>query len=148
MKTFIVGVVLFLFALNVQGQWYRSRYGVNSLNELNEEKLSLALQQTENKIKTGQILTGIGVGSGVIGVVLFANNFCIFSCSNRENFLATTGTVLLFGGFSTMTFGIVKWIVNASRKKKVELALVQFNNSAYSGNKKPSQLGLSIKIHF
>ena len=75
-------------------QWHIRNYGAGSLNDLNETQLKFALQQTENKIKTGHILTGIGVGSGLISGVLFVNNFCIFSCSSNENLLATNGTVL------------------------------------------------------
>ena len=148
MKKFIVGIFLFLFALNVQGQWNKRKYDVNHLNELNETQLMVALQHSRNKIKTGQIMTGIGVGCELIGGVLLVNNFCIFSCTRKENFLAVTGSMLFIGGFYTMAFGILKWIVNASRKNKIELALANFNTSSFSGNIESSAYGLSMKIHF
>jgi len=129
-------------------QWHIRNYGAGSLNDLNGTQLKFALQQTENKIKTGHILTGIGVGSGLISGVLFVNNFCIFSCSSNENLLATTGTVLFIGGFFTLTFGVAKWIVNVSRKNNIELALVKFNPAACTEVPQSSAFGLNIKMVF
>jgi len=148
MKKFIVGILLFIFTLNVQGQWYNRQYSVNRLNDLSETQLKLALQQTTKKINTGKILTGIGVGSEIIGGVLIANNFCIFSCSSKENTLVTVGTILFMGGIPTMTYGIVKWITNASRKNKIEFALTELNTPNFQRNLESSTLGLSMKIHF
>jgi len=156
MKKIFIVVLMFLFTLNAPAQWYNRTYGVNQLTELSETQLNLALQQANRNVNTGRILTGAGVGAEVIGIALMYSGFCIFDCSPAEIARANTGAVLFLAGFVCMGVGIPIWVVNAGRRNKLEIALVNLASASYSdmyrvanpGFKQTSAPGLSLKINF
>ena len=141
-----------LFTIIVDAQWYQRQYGVNDINELNEEYLKYSLQKAESNVKTGKILTYTGIGLGTVGLILgvHATSRIItdpFSSWDAELAEVVTGEILLLGGMGTMAVGIPLWSINASRRNKINVALIKFNSSSYLGFKQPSTFGLSITIN-
>ncbi len=156
MKKLSVVALLFLFALNLQAQWYNRTYGVDQLTDLSEKQLNLALQQAERNLRTGRIMTIVGVSAEVVGLSLVYSSFCIFDCTKAELVRGNTGGVLFLAGFITMLVGIPMWAVNGSRRNKIEIALVNLSAMPYpeiphtylAGFNQFSAPGISLKFRF
>ena len=150
MKKILVVVILGLITLSVQGQWYSRSYGVDNINELSEAQLNYALQRAQNNVKAGKILTWSGVGAFSAGLVIVATSFDDFWSYWDEDNLGRylCGSTLLVLGMASTIVGAPIWIVGSSRKKQVEIALLRFNPSTYTGFKQPDQFGLSFSISF
>ncbi|WP_167617979.1 hypothetical protein [Maribellus sediminis] len=154
MKKLLVFSILILFTFSVQAQWYY-KYGVTNVDELTENQLKIALQQTTKRTHVGATLTFIGAGMVIGGVALF-NNATHDNDTGDAIGKGFSGASLYSFGFISMAVGIPIWIVNGNRKSSIELALVKFNTSSYLGNnssenlgfKQPPNLGLSVKINF
>lgn len=114
------------------------------LNEFNQDQLNLALKQSLKTIKTGKILTFVGVGSAAIGFVLTANSARdIITGSDEAENKAVAGEILFFGGCASIAIGVPVWIVGANKKNKVELELVKFNPK---GSASINGIGLIIRF--
>ncbi|WP_163324491.1 hypothetical protein [Draconibacterium mangrovi] len=150
MKKILVVIVLGLMSLSVQGQWYTRSYGVEDINDLSKAQLNYALQRAQANVKAGKILTWSGVGAFSAGLVIVAislDDFWEFWDDDNQNQFVFGSTLMLLGMASTAV-GVPFWIAGASRKKQVEIALLRFNSSAYTGFKQPDQFGLSFTISF
>ena len=150
MKKILVAVILGLVALSVQGQWYSRSYGVDNINELSETQLNYALQRAQANVKIGKILTLSGIGSFSAGLVIVAISLDDFITDWDDDNLGVYvfGSTLMLLGMASTVVGVPFWIAGASRKKQVEIALLRFNPSAYTGFKQPDQFGLSFTISF
>lgn len=149
MKTFLVVLLFGFLAINVQAQWYSRSYGVDSINDLSEVQLNHSLQQAQTNIKTGKILTFTGIGSFALGTVIAASGVNeIWSDDNNSSEKMAAGSVLILIDMGSTAVGVPFWIVGASRKKKVEIALLRFDSSAITSYKQPEPIGLSLKIDF
>lgn len=150
MKTFWVAVILALLVLNVQAQWYSRSFGVNSINDLSEVQLNYSLQRAEANVHTGKILTYSGIGAFTLGTIIAASGVHGFWNGVGDDDLNqyVAGSMLMLLGMGSTAVGIPFWISGAIRKKKVEIALLRFNSSAFTGYRQPEQIGLSLKISF
>lgn len=149
MKTVLMVILLGFLTINVQAQWYSRSFGVDSINDLNEAQLNFLLQRAETNIKTGKILTFTGIGTFAAGTVLAASGVDGFwSDKNNNSEKMVAGSLLILMGMGSTAVGVPFWIVGASRKKKVEIALLRFEPSTVTGFKQPEQIGLSLKINF
>ena len=150
MKTFLLAVVLALVTLSVHGQWYSRSFGVDNINDLNESQLNYSLQRAQANIKAGKILTWSGVGAFSAGLVIAAASFGdMITDWDDDNFgMYVFGGSLMLLGMASTVVGVPFWIVGASRKKQVEIALLRFDSSAYTGFKQANQLGLSLTVRF
>jgi hypothetical protein len=149
MKKFLLLLITGLFAISVQAQWYSRSYGVNSINDLTEAQLNYALQRAEVNVKTGKILTFSGIGAFAIGTVIAAtavDDILTWDDADAGKFVA--GGMLMYLGMGSTAVGIPFWIVGSTRKKKIEVSLLRFNSSAFTGYKQPEQFGLSVKVNF
>jgi len=150
MKKFLVILILGLLVINVQAQWYSRSFGADNINDLSQAQLNYALQRAESNVKIGRILTLSGVGTFTLGTFIAANSFANFLISwdsnNLDQYIA--GGMLMLLGMGATAAGIPVWILGASRKKKVEVALLRFNSSSISNYKLPQQLGLGLKVNF
>lgn len=152
MKIILTGLVLVLLALHSQAQWYSRAYGVDNIYLLDQSQLTYSLQKAESNVKTGKILTLGGMGTGIVGIIISANgmyNWTMKGASSSEFETKTTiGGVLLLAGMGAMAVGIPLWAVNASRRNKIEIALIRFNVSSYTGYRQPDPLGLGLTFRF
>ena len=150
MKKILVVALLGLLTISVQGQWYSRSFGVNSINELNEKQLNYALQRAQSNVKTGKILTYSGIGAFTLGTIIAATGVTGFWDGLDEGDLDqyVAGSMLMLLGMGSTLVGVPFWIVGARRKKQVEIALLRFDSSAYTGFQQPGQFGLSLKIQF
>jgi hypothetical protein len=116
-----------------------------SINELNQDQLNLALKHSSKTIKTGKILTFIGAGAVIVGVVIVSTIPIedIFKLDNSARTKAVTGEILFIGGCVSAVTGIPVWIVGANKKNKIELELVKFNPKGSA-----SINGIGLKIYF
>ncbi len=150
MKKILVALILGLVTLSVQGQWYSRSYGVDNINDLSETQLNYALERAQANVKTGKILTWSGVGTFSLGLVIvaisFDDLFTDWDDDSLDQYLV--GSTLVFLGMASTVVGVPFWIAGASRKKQVEIALLRFNPTAYTGFKQPDQFGLSFTISF
>ena len=157
MKKMMFAFAFVLFVFNANSQWYQ-KYGVKNINELSKEQLNYCLQKAETNITTGKILTCTGLGVGLIGIIVGAHattNIFTEDINKTANEM-TTGGVLIFTGMGAMAVGIPFWIVGASRRNKIEVALIKFNYSSCLGDyqpatltfKQPTTIGLSFKVNF
>ena len=137
-----IGIIL---ALNINGQWYFNQYGVTDMNQLTESQLDLALTQSQKTIKTGKVLTFVGLGATIIGGVLYVKGIDDITSSTTYNQIddgadkAIGGALLLYGGVCVASIGIPIWVVGDSRKNIVYIHLEKFKGLGYMP-------GLSIKI--
>jgi hypothetical protein len=108
-------------------------------SELNQDQLNLALKRSKKTIKTGKILTFVGLGVATIDmvVVFFAGGF---GKSNGNS--SYTGS-FIEAGIITMYIGIPVWIVGATKKKNISLELVKFKPTGSA-----SINGAGLKIRF
>jgi hypothetical protein len=149
MKKFLVVALLGLLTISVQGQWYSRSFGVNSINDLSETQLNYALERAQKNVKTGKIMTLSGVGAFSLGMVIVATGLDdIWKDSNNGFDQYVAGSMLMLLGMGSTLVGVPFWIVGAHRKKQVEIALLRFDSSAYTGFQQPGQFGLSLKIQF
>jgi hypothetical protein len=158
MKKIVPVIVLVLFVFNANSQWYQKKYGVTDINELRVEQLNYSLEKAETNIKTGKILTYTGLGFGVIGIIVGTHATLGIFNNDIDKTLNeyTAGGMLILGGMGAMAVGIPFWIVGASRRNQIEVALIKFNNLSSLGNfnpatlsiKQPTTIGLSLKIDF
>lgn len=160
MKRIIICALLFIVALNSHAQWFYKSYGVTNINDLSESQLKLALQDAEKKIKTGKTLTFIGIGSTILGSIIYADAMSSAGDSWDEfwNSMSKGGAGLLIAsaGTASMAIGIPFWIVGVNRKNSIEVTLVNFNSSSYLRSKQSAilgynpqtSIGLSLKINF
>lgn len=150
MKKMLVVLLLGFLAINVQAQWYSRSFGVDNINDLSEVQLNYSLQRAESNIKTGKILTFSGIGAFTVGIVIAASSlndsFWFAHENDFDKYVA--GSMLVLLGIGSTAVGIPFWIVGSSRKKKIEIALISFDSSAFTGYKQAEQLGLSLKINF
>ncbi len=72
----------------------------------------------------------------------------VFGGDDNEFGKYVAGSVLMLVGMGSTIVGVPFWIAGSSRKKKVEIALLRFNSSAFTGYRQPEQMGLSLKINF
>jgi|WetSurSiteA1Bulk_404760.scaffolds.fasta_scaffold43474_1 hypothetical protein len=108
-------------------------------SELNQDQLNLALKHSIKTIKTGKILTFVGLGVASIDMALaFAGGFG----KSNGNSSQYTGS-LVPAGIITMYVGITVWIVGATKKKNISLELVKFNPTGSA-----SINGAGLKIRF
>ena len=157
MKKLLVVLVFVVFAFNANSQWYQ-KYGVTNINDLSEEQLQFSLHKAETNLKTGKILTFTGLGASLVGAIIAANATTgIFNRNIDETFNQYAyGSILMLGGMGAMAVGIPFWIVGASRRNQIEVALIKFSYSSYLGNyqppnlnyKQPITIGLSLKVNF
>lgn len=150
MKNLMVILLFGLLTMNVQGQWYSRSFGVESINDLNETQLKYALQRAQANVKTGKILTFSGIGAFTLGTIIAANSLDEFWTGMDESDFDqyVVGSVLMLLGIGSTLVGVPFWIAGASRRTQVEVALLKFSSSAYTGFRQPEQLGLSVKINF
>lgn len=147
-KLLVLAALGFLF-LNVQGQWYSRQFNVNSIDDLSQAQLNYALQRAEANLKAGKILTLSGVGAFTVGTIIAAAAFSDFwNWDDSDTGLYVTGGMLMFLGMGSTAVGIPFWTHGATRRNKVEVALIKFNTSAVSGFRQPAQLGLCVNINF
>ena len=114
------------------------------LNELNQDQLNLALVKSKKTIKTGKIVTFIGLGVTSIGVaILVSEAGKQVTDDNPGGNTASSGlNVAIIGGVTTW-IGIPVWLAGLNRKKKIEIELVKFNpKGSVSIN------GIGLKIRF
>lgn len=147
MKKLLTCILLILFAVNVNAQWYQRLYGVTNINELNEEQLNIALQLSQQKIKTGKTVTFIGIGSLFLGAVTLTN------VSGSDNIIDASGNIsaglfFICGGIVTTAIGIPIWITGSNRKNSIEVALTRFDTSSLYPFKPPKITGMSLTLNF
>jgi hypothetical protein len=109
-------------------------------SELNQDQLNLALTKSKGNIKTGKILTFVGLGTMMFGDAIFIMEMIL---TGQENPLATTGGKIAIVGEISVFAGIPVWIVGSTRKKKITLELVKFNPKGSA-----SINGIGLKIRF
>jgi hypothetical protein len=142
----LMSAMLFL-AFSVNAQWYYNSYNVSNINDLNKAQLDLSLTKANQSVKTGQIMTGIGVGVGIIGGIIYASGLSGIVNSNTIGGIndnlnkGIAGAYLMYGGIITAGIGIPIWIVGANKRNDIEVALVKFKGSA-------SANGIGIKLRF
>ena len=150
MKKFLVILIAGLFALNVQAQWYSRSFGVDNINDLSQAQLNYALERAQSNVKIGRILTLSGVGAFTLGTFIAASSIVGFidkwDSNDLDQYIA--GGLLMLLGMGSTAAGIPIWILGATRKKKVEVALLRFNSSSITNYKLPQQFGLSLKVNF
>lgn len=113
-------------------------------NEMNKEELNLALKQSLKTIKTGKILTIVGVGSAAVGMAIAANSaFDVITGTDQDVNQVVAGEILFFGGCASFIIGVPVWIVGANKKNKIELELVKFNPPGLA-----SINGIGLRIGF
>ncbi|MCY1720686.1 hypothetical protein OU798_10050 [Prolixibacteraceae bacterium Z1-6] len=149
MKKFMVFLLLGFLTLAVQAQWYSRSYGVKSINELTQPQLNYELQRAQSNIKAGKILTYSGVGAFALGTFIAASSLDNGWWRDDNDFdKYVAGSMLMLLGMGATAVGVPFWIVGASREKKVEIALLRFDSSVFTGLRQPEQMGLSLKINF
>jgi len=108
-------------------------------SELNQDQLQLALEHSKKTIKTGKILTFLGIGLVSIDVArVFGGGFGKKSNVSSPN---DVGGIFV-AGVITMYTGIPVWIVGATKKKNITLELAKFN---LSGSASINGIGLKIR---
>jgi len=155
MKKLLIGILLILFVINVDAQWYYRKYGVIYFSDLTEMQLKQGLQISKRNIALGISLTTVGVVTIACGTGLMidANKKKYWDDELAEGLL---GAGVIFLGMIPTIVGISIWVVNANRKNSIEVALVKFNTTSFLGNnqstyfgyKQPTALGVSVKISF
>lgn len=109
-------------------------------SEFNQDQLNLALEHSIKTIKTGKILTFVGLGVASIDMIrVFGGGFGKKSDVQSPNDLSVVG----YAGVITMYIGIPVWIVGATRKKNITLELVKFNPIGSA-----SINGIGLRIRF
>lgn len=148
-KLLALAVLGFLF-LNVQGQWYSRQFNVNSIDELNQTQLNYALERAEANLKTGKILTYSGIGAFAVGTLVAATGVNGFWNGLDEGDLNryAAGSVLMLLGMGSTIVGVPFWVAGSRRKRQVEIALLRFDASAYTGFQPTQQYGLSLTLNF
>jgi len=145
-----MAIILGLLVLNVQAQWYSRSYGVESINDLSEAQLNYSLQRAESNVKTGKILTYSGIGAFTVGLFVAGsalNEFWLgVDDADLNKYVA--GSLLMLVGMGSTIVGVPFWIIGSGRKKKVEIALLNFNSTALTGFRQPEQFGLGVKVQF
>lgn len=149
MKKFLVVLLFGFLAIDVQAQWYSRSFGVDNINDLNETQLNYSLKRAESNIKTGRILTFVGIGSFALGTVIAVSSIDgIWTGDNNELNKWAAGSMLMLLGMGSTVVGVPFWISGASRRNKIEISLLRFNSSAITGYKQAEPVGLSLKINF
>ncbi len=150
MKKFFVVVLFGFLAINVHAQWYNRSFGVDNIDDLSEAQLNYSLQRAQANLNAGKILTFSGIGAFTLGTFLAASglNGFVFGGDDDGFGKYVAGSVLMLVGMGSTIVGVPFWIAGSSRKKKVEIALLRFNSSAFTGYRQPEQMGLSLKINF
>lgn len=160
MKSLLFVAILILTSVHINAQWY-SKHGVSDINDLSEQQLEILLQKSRDNVKTGKILTYTGFGVGTIGLIVSVNATANvisdpFTVTEEELDDFTYGGVLMLLGIGAMVVGIPLWAINASRRNKVEIAIINFHTRPSSGIdhpvypiiKPPATYGLSLKINY
>jgi len=118
---------------------------LKDLNNLNEAQLDLAFKKSEKNIRTGKILTGVGVGLAAIGTVITVNAFSDMVTESIDSFEPNTSKLLLGGAVASVGslmigIGIPVWAFGAMRKNDIEIVLAKYKTSqAY---------GIGVKLRF
>ena len=133
-------LLLISMAISASAQWYYKMYGVTTLDSLTEEQLNLGLQRSLSTTKTGKIMTVVGTGLFVGGYAVAMSSIAADEWESGVS-QAFTGLILMYGGVIAGGVGVAHWIVGASRKKDIQIALVKFKGSA-------SINGVGITVYF
>lgn len=150
MKKFFVLVMLGFLAINVHAQWYSRSFGADNINDLSEAQLNYSLQRAQANLKAGKIATFSGIGAFTFGTFIAVSglNGLIFGGVNNGLNRYAAGSLLMLLGMGSTIVGVPLWIAGASRKKKIEIALLRFDSSAFTGYRQPEQMELSLRINF
>ena len=140
--TFLV-VLILLFIGNIEGQWYYNNYGVTNMNELNENQLNLALEQSQNTITGGVALTVVGTITTIVGGVMYSKGLNEIVTGGLDDGLnkSTNGALVMAVGGVAASVGIPLWVVGQQRKNIILVHLAKYNNTSYV----PS-IGIKIKF--
>jgi hypothetical protein len=138
-KLFSICLSLFLSVLCNAQENSKPKY-----NELNQDQLNLALTKSEKTVKTGKILTfvGLGVESSGIAILIYAGSKSLLDGSDNSN-LATAGLCLFGAGGISMLSGIPVWISGANKKHEITLEMLKFHPPGSA-----SINGIGIKVRF
>jgi hypothetical protein len=135
----LLSIFLIFFALNGEAQ----KKSKVDIHEMDQDQLSLALTRSKKTIKTGKILTFVGMGTAAIGTTMLISGVAKLPTDDSSGSLTEAGAfVMLFGGIALWT-GIPVWIVGASKKRNIELELVKFNQK---GSESVNGIGLKIRF--
>lgn len=144
MKQLLILLLVFS-AIRVNAQWYTNQFGVDSINELNEEQLNIAFAKSQKIAKTGTIMTTSGLGAVVVGWVIYIIGESKYEDGGLIDFgfnnTMAIGGILVGMGAITSGIGIPVWVVGGHRKYLINGQLAKFNGTSYI----PS---IGIRINF
>jgi hypothetical protein len=134
MKKLILVFLLMFFVTSIDAQPY---------NSLNEEQLNLSLDNAKIKIKKGSRATLIGGIAGITGVALLPFSKSRIDVEGNSSYGARIAVGYCLIGYSivSISIGVPKWINGGVKRKKIELELVKFKNTA-------SINGVGVKVRF
>ena len=133
-KLILIFTILVSFGI-ANAQWYYTKYGVTNINELTKEQCDLALQQANKTISFGKEMTVGGSGVLIIGGILYGSGLIKIDSSplfsGKGVIEVVSGAFLIGVGTIITCIGVPLWISGASRKSKIEIALVKFEDTSY-----------------
>ena len=106
------------------------------MNELNQDKLNITLEQSKKKVWAGRILTVGGFSAAFIGI----------SMLDREETFTNqyiAGGYMFFFGTVSMVIWISLWIGGAVKRNNIKLEMVKFNPPGSA-----SINGIGLKLRF
>jgi hypothetical protein len=140
-KLIIICFMLFFVVIGNAQENKKSKW-----SELNQDQLNLALEHSIKTIKTGKILTFVGLGVASIGIAgaMAGGGFGKSEGpSSQVDLFSDIGNAAALIGSITMDIGIPVWIVGATKKKNITLELVKFNPI---GSASINGIGLNIRF--
>jgi len=138
MKRTIVILILASVIMIAKGQSYNS-ITVTDMNNLTKDQLQFSLEKVNKNIKTGKIMTGVGVGGALIGGIIYGAGMNSMVNGSVDGYApAMGGSFILWGGILTASVGIPIWIVNENKKADIEIAMVKYATGS----------GVGLKLRF
>ncbi len=119
----------------MNAQWYTRQFGVNDINELNEEQLNISFTNAEKITKTGKVMTISGIAAIIVGEVIYQigerkyepGGIIDFGFNDKMFY----GGVIIGVGAISSGIGIPLWMVGGNRKYLIKGQLAKFDDISY-----------------
>lgn len=128
-------ILLAFSAIQVNAQWYTRQFGVNNINELNEEQLNIAFTKFKKIATSGTFMTSIGIVAIIVGEVIYQigereyepGGIIDFGFNDKMFY----GGVIIGVGAISSGIGIPLWMVGGNRKYLIKGQLAKFDDISY-----------------
>lgn len=116
---FITVSVLLLTSAVADCQWYQRRYGVNEINQLNQQQLTESFLRARGGTRAGALISGVSAIGIVAGIIMFKHD----SPYAGDIGINVIGVLVLGGTIPMEITGLTIWGISGTRLQSIKAVM-------------------------